>query len=194
MKKLLLILIGIAMLNSLTACLPVVIVGGAAAGTMLASDRRGAKTVAEDKTTQFRAQSKINATAPLRSPNAHVVVTVFNGIALITGEVPSSDLKRHAQELTQTVPGIKRVYNELIIAQPPYSIEERATDSWITTKVKTMLLKDAGLPSMQLKVITENGVVYLMGLATQRQAQIAADIARRVDGVEKVVLLFEYAS
>jgi osmotically-inducible protein OsmY len=191
-KSLLIIMIGFFLSPALTGCLPAIVIAGAAAGTAVMADRRQPQTLGQDRTAQFRAQAKINATVPLKKPNAHVVVTVFNGLALITGEVPSPDLKRHAQELVQTVPNVKRVYNELTIAPPPYSFNESATDAWITTKVKTVLLRDAGIPSMQLKVITENSTVYLMGLATRQQAQAAGDIARRVSGVDRVVLLFEY--
>ena len=96
------------------------------------------------------------------------------------------------EKLAQTVPRIKRIYNEIIIRSPESAITE-ASDAWITTKVKTRMLSAKGFRSGKIKVITENGIVYLMGKITKQQADMAADITRRTSGVQKVVKVFSYA-
>ena len=187
MKKLFIVLM---ILSILPGCIPVAFVAGATAGGAIVYDKRNLKTMMHDREIANRAQAKINNSAALR--NAHVSVASFNRIVLIIGQTPTPRQRALAYELVSSVPGIKRIYNRLTMAAPSSSLA-RANDAWITSKVKTMMLAKSGLHSTQIKVITENGVVYLMGVVGRKQAQLATNVARRVDGVQEVVKVFEYA-
>lgn len=174
----------------LPACIPVAFVAGATAGGAIVYDNRGFKTMAQDKELQIRAQGSIDTDAQLRG-QTHISVSVFNHIMLLVGQAATPELSQHAYDTVSTIPNIKRIYNEITI-QPPTSNMTRSRDTWITTKVKTMMLAEKGLKSTQIKVITENGVVYLMGLVTHSQGNLAAQVTSQVSGVQKVVKLFEY--
>src|SRR5262249_10897020 len=122
---------------------------------------------------------------------SHVEVSVFNRVVLLTGETPNPAWKQQAEDIAKTVPEITRVYNQLTIQGPTSSLT-RTSDSWITAKIKTEMLATEDLKSGSIKVVTENGVVYLMGIVNREQADIAVDIARQVSGVQKVVKIFQY--
>jgi Predicted periplasmic or secreted lipoprotein len=122
---------------------------------------------------------------------SHLGVTSFNGVVLITGQVRAEALKRRAEEVVQELRNVRRVYNELEVAGPT-SLLTRSGDSWVTSKVKTKLLASDAAPGRDIKVVTENGVVYLLGLVTRDDADTAAEIARNTGGVRKVVRMFEY--
>ena len=121
---------------------------------------------------------------------AHLVVVSFNGYVLIAGQVSSEQLKATATDVVRKIHGVRRIYNELEIASPS-SAMTRTSDTWITTKVKSWLLGSANIQGTRVKVVTENGVVYLMGLATREEAQRITDKAAGIGGVQRVVRLFE---
>ena len=123
--------------------------------------------------------------------SAHVNVHSFNSVVLLTGEVASENLRALAGETARRFRGVRQVHNELQV-QPETSLTIRAGDSWLTTKVKSKLIANKGLDSSKVKVVTENGVVYLMGLVFPREADIATQIARTTKGVRRVVKVFEY--
>ena len=192
MKKL---LIFFALFASLTGCVPAALVAGAAGGAVggaIVYDKRGIKTMVSDQNISQQASSKIYNDTELRT-QAHIVVTSFNRIVLVVGQAPTAELRDRAIALVQSVPNVRRVYNEITI-EPPTSASQRAEDTWITTKAKSEMLARKGLQSTQIKVLTENGVVYLMGVVTPSQGDLAADVVRRVSGVQQVVKLFEYPS
>ena len=118
------------------------------------------------------------------------LVVSYNGYVLIAGEVPTQDLKDEASNVVREIEGVRRIYNELIIG-PKSTSGTEANDVWLTTKVKTALLTDSEVPSLRVKVVTENGVVYLMGLLATEEANRTAAAAADVDGVKRVVRLFE---
>lgn len=122
--------------------------------------------------------------------DAHVVVVSYNGYVLTAGQVNSQALKDSVTETVRKVHGVRRIYNELELAAPSSGIT-RTSDAWITTKVKSWLLGAQNIEGLRVKVITENGVVYLMGLATAEEAGRIADKAANITGVQKVVRLFE---
>jgi osmotically-inducible protein OsmY len=127
----------------------------------------------------------------LTSPTSHVVVTSYNGVILLAGQTPRADLKSLAEQTASQVQRVKRVHNELQVMQPS-SILARNNDAWLTTKIKTQMLTDSAVPSSRIKVITENGIVYLLGLVTRQEANSATAVVQGVSGVQKIVKLFEY--
>ncbi|EKE01143.1 MAG: lipoprotein [uncultured bacterium] len=174
----------------LQGCVPAVFVAGAAAGGAIIYDHRSSKTMVEDRDITFQTQNRLDRDQELRA-QAHVSITTFNHIALLVGQTPNEELRNRAESIAKSNSKIKILYNEITIGEP-ISNTKCANDAWITTKVKTLLLTAPGLNSTNLKVVTENGVVYLMGLTTRTQAQIATNKTRTVAGIQKVVKLFEY--
>ncbi|MEP0203436.1 MAG: BON domain-containing protein [Halioglobus sp.] len=122
--------------------------------------------------------------------NAHLVVVSFNGYVLLAGQVASEQLKAQATEVVRGVRDVRRIYNELEVASPSSGMT-RTSDTWITTKVKSWLLGDTSTEGLRVKVVTENGVVFLMGMVTAEEANRIADAAADIGGVQRVVRLFE---
>ena len=187
MKKLLLLIV---ILPCVSACVPVAVVAGAAAGGAVVYNNRSMETMLHDRNITYKAQLKINTDPQLKN-KTHISVATLNGTVLLVGQAPTEKLRARALNLVKTVAGIKRIYNQITI-EAPTSALTRSSDSWITTKVKTAMLAERGLKSTQIKVVTENGTVYLMGLITPNQGNLAAKAARRVDGVQRVIKVFEY--
>lgn len=123
--------------------------------------------------------------------DAHIVVVSFNGIVLLAGQVPSADLKQLAYNTLGEIRYIKRAHNELTI-EPNTGFSKRSNDSWITTRIKSKMLFSSVVDPSAVKVVTERGVVYLMGLVDQKTADAAVEMARNTGGVQKVVRIFEY--
>jgi osmotically-inducible protein OsmY len=121
---------------------------------------------------------------------AHLVVVSYNGYVLLAGQVNDQVLKNEATKIVRKVQGVRRIYNELEIG-PPSSAITRTRDTWITTRIKSALLGSSDEQGTRIKVVTENGVVYLMGLVTQEEAERIANKAASVSGVRRVVRLFE---
>ena len=121
---------------------------------------------------------------------AHIVVVSFNGYVLLAGQVGSEELKARATDVVRKVRGVRRIYNEMEVAAPSSGMT-RTSDTWITTKVKSWLLGSPDIQGTRVKVVTENGVVYLMGLATREEAERISDKAAGIGGVQRVVRLFE---
>lgn len=178
------------MLTSLSGCIPV-IVGGAATGALVVHDRRTTGTLIDDKSLILGLESALLQDPQMES--AHVNVTSFNGQVLLTGEVPHEGLKKRAEEISRQDTRVRNVFNELAIAAPS-SVLARSNDLLITGKVKTSLfgVDIEGFDPTRVNVTTERGIVYLMGIVTEDEANGATDVVRRVGGVLKVVRLFEY--
>ena len=122
---------------------------------------------------------------------AHINVTSYNGVVLLTGQVSSPELRQLASDTVAKVPKVRQVYNELQV-QGRLSLLARTNDSWLTTKVKTKLMTHRDVNASRVKVVTENGTVFLMGLLSQAEADRAAEVARSTGGVQKVVKAIEY--
>lgn len=191
MKKYIYLTLLLAALGSLQGC-ALVVVGAASAVTTAAvvNDHRSLQAITDDKNIEFTASNRISQNATL-SQNSHIVVVSFNHAVLLVGQVPSEAARQRVESLIQALPKVARVYNELEISAPT-SPATQSNDVWITTKVKTKMLETRDLHSGQIKVVTENGSVYLMGIVNHHQARLASDVSRRVDGVKRVVTLFEY--
>jgi len=183
------VVFGAVLLSSLSACIPLV-VGGAVGGTLAASDRRTFGAQTEDKAIAVKVELKL---PNLVGDAGHVNVASFNRRVLLTGEVRDQAMKDNLEREVRAVEGVLSVTNELEIAGPA-SYTSRSNDALITTKVKASLVDMKDISANSFKVVTERGNVYLMGRVTQREGTIAADVARGVSGVYKVVKVFEYIS
>jgi len=146
----------------------------------------------EDESIETKAKVNINA-ASVAYEEAHLSIVSFNGFVLLAGQVPAEDLKTLATDVVRKVDGVRRIYNELEIG-PETSAGTRTNDTWITTQVKTKLLASSDTPGTRVKVITENSVVYLMGLLNAEEADRVALEAAEVNSVARVVKLFEIIS
>ena len=176
--------------SSLQGC---IFVAGAAAGAAaiaVVHDHRSISSTVEDTKLATKVFDKINSVPALHN-DSHVEVSVFNHVALLVGQTPDPALRQQAETIAKSVPDISKVYNQLTIQGPTSSLT-RTSDSWITTKIKSLMLADSDLKSSSIKVITENGDVFLMGAVNKQQADAAVDIARQVTGVQKVVKVFQY--
>ncbi|CAA0110100.1 Uncharacterised protein [Halioglobus japonicus] len=122
--------------------------------------------------------------------DAHLVVVSYDGYVLLAGQVNDEALKDNATEIVRKIKGVRRIYNEMEIS-PPTSALTRTSDAWITTKIKSGLLSSDNVGDTTVKVVTENGVVYLMGAVTQSEADLIAHQVSGVSGVRRVVRLFD---
>ncbi len=183
-------LILLGLISHLFGCAAVAVGGAAAATGTAVVDRRTTGTLVEDQTIEVKALKAIRNDAELNE-QAHMNVISYNTIVLVTGETPTDAMRQRAMELVKGVDKVTHVYNELTIAAPS-SLVSRSSDSYITTKVKTQLFADQNVSGVQFKVVTEKGVVYLMGIVSRAEAEIATEIARQTGGVQKVVKLFQY--
>ncbi|MCW8409059.1 BON domain-containing protein [Legionella sp. PATHC035] len=170
----------------LTGCVAAVVTGAVAG---MVYDRRGVITMEADARL-FHVIHKAIVTNRQFS-DSRVLVTSFNRVVLLVGQTPTSSLRDLAEKIARGTPGVHRVYNELSVGYP-IPLTARSNDSLITSQVRTRLLAKKGLESGSIRVVTENRVVYLMGIVNDQQAALAVDAARRVNGVNKVVKIFQY--
>jgi osmotically-inducible protein OsmY len=171
----------------LSACVPVV-VGGAAAGGAVAADRRTSGIYVEDENIELKAVKHMETTL---GDQAHVNVTSYNRNVLLTGEVPDEAAKASAEAFVKSIEHVRAITNEIVIG-PKTSISSRSNDTYLTSKVKTKFVTENQFPANVVKIVTENSVVYLLGIVNKTEADAAAEIARNTDGVDKVVKVFEY--
>lgn len=177
-------------LTLMQGCTPLIVAGTVVgAGTAIGVDRRTTGTLVEDQAIEIKATDRIYADEKM-GKQVHIRVTSFNKHVLLTGEAPTAEMRDRAVAIVQAVPHVAGIYNEIRIAEPS-GLDARSQEKWLGTKVKTQLLVDKGQPT-HTKVVVSDGTVYLMGLLDEAEAQHAIDVARRVDGVERVVKLFEY--
>ena len=176
--------------GALSACAPI-LVGGVMVGTaMVATDRRTTATQLEDNEIDVKAANRIQ---DVMGDKGEAGATSYNRVVLLTGEVPDPADKAKAEQAVKTVENVQSVVNEITIGFPR-SVSQRSNDAYLTTKVKASLVDARDLLANSIKVETTGNVVYLMGLVTQREADRAADVARGVSGVTKVVKVFEVIS
>ncbi len=180
-------LICAALLTTLSGCVEMV-VGSAVMGAVATADRRTLGAQTEDKTIAVKAELRVPKIA---GDNGHVNIASFNRRVLLTGEVPDAATKANVEREVRAIEGVQAVVNELEISGPS-SYTSRSSDALITTKVKASLVDMKTISATSFKVVTERGIVYLMGRVTQREGQVAADVTRGVSGVQKVVKIFEY--
>ncbi|KEA53737.1 MULTISPECIES: division/outer membrane stress-associated lipid-binding lipoprotein [Mangrovibacter] len=172
----------------LQGCVGAVVVGSAAVATKTATDPRTVGTQVDDGTLELRASNALSKDEQLKK-EARVNVMAYQGKLLLTGQAPTQALSEEAKKIAMGVDGVTEVYNEIRIMQP-ISLGTVSMDTWITTKVRSQLLASDTVKSSNVKVTTENGEVFLMGLVTDAEAKAAADIASRVSGVKHVTTAF----
>jgi osmotically-inducible protein OsmY len=182
-----LLLAGLAAATLMSACAPL-LVGGAVVGTsMVVSDRRTSGTQLEDQSIELKGQTRVREAVGERG---HVNVTSYNRTVLLTGEVAADVDKVAVEQAVAKVEGVRTVVNELAVMGSS-SIASRSNDAVLTSKIKASYIDAKDVFANAIKVTTERGTVYLMGRVTEREANRAADIARGVAGVQKVVKVFE---
>jgi osmotically-inducible protein OsmY len=179
--------IAVALPPLLQGCLPV-IAAGAGAGVLVATDRRTSGTYLEDEGIEIKASTRISDKYKDR---VHVNVTSFNRTVLLTGEVPTPEIRADAEKLAGEVPNVRSVANEIQVAGIS-SLTARGNDSFITSKVKARFVDVNKFSANHVKVVTEASTVYLLGLVTRQEADDAVEVARTTGGVSKVIKLFEY--
>jgi osmotically-inducible protein OsmY len=187
MSRALVVLIALGAL-ALQGCVPMVIGAGGAAAYSSLEDRRTTGTQIEDESIEVRASNRISDRF---GSQVHVNVTSYNRFALVTGEVPDERARAEVEKIVRAVPNVRDVTNDLQLAGIS-SYGSRTNDTYLTSKVRGRLLDTRRVSPVHLKVVTEAGVVYLMGIVTEQEADEAVDIARNTGGVRKVVKVFEY--
>ncbi|HXF67155.1 MAG TPA: BON domain-containing protein [Burkholderiales bacterium] len=171
-----------------SGCAELVIGGAAITGGVVATDRRTVGTITEDQGIEFKASSRIGERF---RDGVHVNVTSYNRIVLLTGEVPDAATRSEIERIVRGVENVRGVHNELAVAGVS-SLTARANDTLITSKVKARFVDAQKFNPIHVKVVTEAGVVYLLGLVHRQEAAEATEIARTTSGVQKVVRVFEY--
>ncbi len=187
MKKILLLLV---ISPFLSACAPLLL-GGAATTATVAHDRRSTGTIIDDNTLEVKVHATI-ADNKLLADNSNVSVTGYNGTILLTGEAYDDNIRQQITAAAKSVHGVKRVENQLVVGRRS-TFMERTYDSKQTAKVKAALLdiKLPGFDPTRVKIVTEHGYTYLLGIVSQEEAEAAASVASRVSGVKGVVTMFE---
>ena len=193
MNKLCFLLLTLLLTGLINACAEIATGSAELTGLSLLHDRRTSDILVHDERIEINASFKLNAHEELRA-NCHFNITAYNGMVLATGEAPTEQLRNKIISIIRIIPGVKMVHNHIAIAQPS-SIASRSNDALITSKLKTDLVKIRDIPGFdatRVKVITENKTVYLMGLLRRIEATQVTGRARRINGVVKVVTIFEY--
>lgn len=187
------LLMGLIVAASLQGCgveVPILLAAGAGgAGVMMAQDRRSSEVYLDDQHIENKASTAINKAFDEKTH--HVSVTSFNRNVLISGEVPTPAARQEVARVVANIDNVKVVYNQLVAAAPS-SASIRSSDTYITSDVKMGLVRVENFHSDYVKVVTESGTVFLMGLVTREEARIAAEVASSTNNVQRVVKLFEY--
>jgi len=183
-------LIFISLIPLLLSGCAVAVVAAAGATVAVVNDRRTPDVLLKDETIERKAVNRFYSDKEIKD-SSHINVTSYNTFVLITGEAPSEDIRNRIVNITREIPEVTHVYNEVTIAAPS-SWTSRSNDSLITSKVKTNLLTLKDFDGSRVKVVTDKGVVYLMGIVTKIEADTATGKTQRTSGVQKVVILFQY--
>lgn len=173
--------------SMLVGCAALVVVG--AAGGLIVYDKRSLQMIERDSRIFYLINTEI-AKDPTFD-ESRIVVTSFNKVVLLLGQAPVSSVRFYAEKIAKRTPNVRRVYNQ-ITTGPKISIAQQSKDTWITSEIKSKMLTKKDLESGSIRVITENNIVYLLGIVTPEQANLAASVASQVKGVYKVVKIFQY--
>lgn len=182
----------LALALALSGCAGI-LVGGAATGVSVAHDRRTTGAIVDDQTIELKLYDVLNRQLP---PGNRISITSYNGTVLLTGEAVSEEARQRAEAIARSFnqPPVRMVYNELVVGSPS-PLSAQSNDALLTTKVKTALFQINTIPDFdptRVKVVTDRGVVYLLGLVRPQEANAAAEVVSQVSGVQQVVTLFEY--
>jgi osmotically-inducible protein OsmY len=161
---------------------------GVAGTALVVADRRSTGAQVDDESIELKIANDLS-----KRSDVHLNATSYNGIVLLTGEVPNATVQQEMTQLAKGVDRVRSVHNETVVA-PVSSFSDRSNDSFITSKVKTRLVEANQVPANLVKVVTERGVVYLMGLLSRQEADAATNLAATTSGVARVVRVFEYTN
>ncbi|MDR2710979.1 MAG: BON domain-containing protein [Burkholderiales bacterium] len=173
---------------SMSGCAPILVGAAATTGVVVATDRRTTGSQLDDATMSTSIMFKINEKY---GDKVHVSVASYNGIILLTGEVPDQATSEGAAKIAEKEDRVRAVQNELLVG-PLTDLSSRANDSYITSKVKTRFV-DSDFSPTHIKVVTERGIVYLLGIVKKEEGDQAVEIARKTSGVKRVIRIFEYS-
>ena len=171
----------------LAGCVPLLVGGAVAGGALVVADRRSAGAQIDDEAIEL----KIGNSARANYSGTHVNVTSYNGVVLLTGEVPDATARDGIANMARSTDRVRSVQNELVVSSPS-SLGDRSNDTLITSKVKARFVEANEFHANHVKVVTERGVVYLMGIVSRQEGDAAARLAAATGGVVRVVRLFEY--
>lgn len=177
-------------LITLQGCAPAIVAGGAAGAASVASDKRSAGTIIDDQAIEFRIASKLQSDDEMVE-KTNISVTSYNGTVLLTGETPTQALKEKAYSYAQEDSKIKQIHNEISIREP-LPFKARNYDTWLTTKIKTKLLTTKDVNSFDVKVVTSDTTVYLLGMINRQDADTVTRVIANIQGVTRIVKAFEY--
>jgi osmotically-inducible protein OsmY len=184
------VLAAASLLPAVTGCAPAVVVAGVGATAVVATDRRTTGAQVDDEAIEL----KISTAAGSSYGNSiHVNVTSYNGTVLLSGEVPSTEVRNDIVNVAKTTPRVKSVDDYMVIG-PVADLGDRTNDSYITSKVKARLVESDSVSAKDIKVVTERSTVYLMGIVSRDEGKAAAEVAATTSGVARVVKLFEYTN
>lgn len=176
----------------LQACAPAVVVG-TAYGASIVHERRSASTVLDDEMIEVKAKHLFYQTPEVEQAS-RISITSYNYQVLLTGQADTADVKKRFAEIVSRLPKVTKIYNEVQIG-PPISLARESQDALITSRAKVAIGGGKGVEGFdatRVKVVTEDGIVYLMGLVTREEADTATEVVRRLPGVVRVFRLFEY--
>ncbi len=184
------LLVAGAVTAPLSGCVPALFAVGAGAGALVATDRRSTGAQVDDESIEL----KISGNATQRwGERVHLNATSYNGVVLLTGEAPTADVQSAITALAKGTDRVRTVQNEMVVG-PVSDLSARTNDSYVTSKVKTRMVDAKKVSPTHVKVVTERGVVYLMGIVSRDEGTAAADVAATTSGVVRVVKVFEYTN
>ena len=173
----------------LAGCVPVMVAGAVGGAAMVATDRRSAGAQVDDESIELKITTRASSEFGER---IHLNVTSYNGFVLLTGEVPDQGTWASVGILAKNTEKVRGVHNEMVVG-PNSDLSARSNDTYITSKVKTRMIEANKFPPNVVKVVTERGVVYLMGIVSKQEGNDAAEIAATTAGVVRVVKFFQYS-
>ena len=174
--------------TAMSGCVPLVVAGAAGGTALVATDRRSTGAQVDDEGVELKLLDQISRT---QGDKVHVNVTSYNGNVLLTGEAPNAATVAAIGAAARTTDKVKTVHNEIVVA-PLTDLGQRTNDTYITSKVKSRFIEANRFPPNAVKVVTERGVVYLLGIVNRSEGELAGETAATTTGVLKVVKVFEY--
>lgn len=187
-----LLFVGLIPLLAACAPAPLLLAGATAGGVVVAHDRRSPGAQLDDQSIEMTAMRRLVEDPELGKPeNLHVSVTAFNGLVLLTGEARSAAFRGRVEQLVLALPKVRKVYNEVRVGELA-SMSARARDTWITAKVKSKMLGNREVDGSRIKVVTDAGTVYLMGIVSRAESNLATALASDTEGVQRIIRVFEY--
>ena len=185
--RLILTLVVLAIVPLIQGCVAAAIGGAAVAGYAVGEDRRAAAVIADDEAIEFKVRNRVAE----KQPSAHVSAVSYNRMVLVNGTAPNEAAKEDIGKIVRAVENVRGIYNEMEIG-PNRNFPSLAGDGVLTSKVKARMVDARKFNPLHVKVVSDNGTVYLLGIVKRQEAETATEIARTTSGVKRVVRMFEY--